>query len=355
MDGDNDLEVYVPHDIEELEAVGSTDAVAVLAQIDRIDGYTTGDGDWTGTRRYRMARHPEPGTGSELLADLGELDMGDPQTLSDFLLWGAQTAPADRYLVVLWDHGDTWSAAAQPPPSIASDDTSGSVISIADGELAAALQPFVQEHGPIDLISFDACSMASWEVAHMLSPYAEVLNAAETTVGAEGLDYAAFLTQLNADPGMEALALSVEMGQQAVDLGEWTWVTLDLAQLPAVSAAVDALAAELLAQPALLGAAAAARDAAESTDRVWHYWYLDLPSYLAQLDALGLGSPAAVQAALDATVVDYAHQEFVLGLGGMTIFTDLHPAALEDYRGAGATWSQDTRWDELLEAMGAAE
>src|SRR5688500_15670915 len=52
MDGDNDLEEYVVHDLNELEQVGSGDGINVVVQADRIPGYDDSDGDWTGTRRY---------------------------------------------------------------------------------------------------------------------------------------------------------------------------------------------------------------------------------------------------------------------------------------------------------------
>ena len=32
--------------------------------------------------------------------------MGDPETLSDFIRWGTQTYPANKYALVLWGHGD---------------------------------------------------------------------------------------------------------------------------------------------------------------------------------------------------------------------------------------------------------
>ena len=39
------------------------------------------------------------------LYDLGEKNMGLPSTLSDFLVWGIQSYPAEKYVLVLWNHG----------------------------------------------------------------------------------------------------------------------------------------------------------------------------------------------------------------------------------------------------------
>jgi len=39
------------------------------------------------------------------LQDLGVQNMGKPETLRDFIVWGQTAYPADRYILVLWDHG----------------------------------------------------------------------------------------------------------------------------------------------------------------------------------------------------------------------------------------------------------
>ena len=127
MNGDNNLEGYVTHDLNELEAGGEGGGVRVLVQADRSPGYDDSDGDWTGTRRYEIVGDDDLAQVTSPFEDLGELDMGDPAVLADFLAWGLATAPADHVLLALWDHGDGWTAApatAPPPPAISSDDTS---------------------------------------------------------------------------------------------------------------------------------------------------------------------------------------------------------------------------------------
>jgi hypothetical protein len=172
MDGDNDLEPLVPHDLDELERgmdVAGAD-VRVLVQADRIDGYSTRDGDWTGTRRYDIAPDAAPGVASPW-TDLSERDMGDPAELAEFLEWAHATSPTEHLAVVLWNHGGGFW--------IAQDDTSGSLITIT-GELQDALQPVIDTRGaPLDLVAFDACNMAEWELAHALAPQADVLVASE--------------------------------------------------------------------------------------------------------------------------------------------------------------------------------
>ena len=53
---DEILEEDIYFDLNELETVGSTDRVQIVTQIDRFNGAFSGDGDWTGTRRYFITK-----------------------------------------------------------------------------------------------------------------------------------------------------------------------------------------------------------------------------------------------------------------------------------------------------------
>ncbi len=63
------------------------------------------------TRRYLVTKNPSSNPtamSSTLMQDLGPTDMGLPQTLNSFITWGEQYAPAQHYLLDLWDHGSGW-------------------------------------------------------------------------------------------------------------------------------------------------------------------------------------------------------------------------------------------------------
>ncbi len=365
MDGDNDLELYVPTDLDEIEQAGSGDGVNVIVQADRIPGYATGDGDWTGTRRYYMEHHPERGVQTPVLEELGELDMGDPDTLSDFLMWAAENYPAERYALVLWDHGDIWSMAPTDavtegadevaPPSIASDDTSGSVISIAQGELGDALTPFVDQEGPIEVLAFDACLMASWEVAHSLQPYVNWMSASETYVGAEGVSYPEAITLIREDEAATGQELAADLTIRAVEQGlEDTWAAYDMDRVPALSEALDRYAAAVLADPGLFERVVAARDATGSMDPNYPNTYLDLGGFVGRSTAIpGLETAGAeVESAMAEALSTWRTEERWSWATGYTVFAELNAQALTVYTsGAGTSWARDTRWDEMLTAM----
>jgi len=44
-----------------------------------------------------------------VVESVGEVDMGDPQTLIDFVTWAVQKYPAQKYALILSDHGGGWT------------------------------------------------------------------------------------------------------------------------------------------------------------------------------------------------------------------------------------------------------
>ena len=89
---DEVLEQDIFTDLNEAELVGSSDAVTVVAQMDRYDGGFDGDGDWTTVKRFLVMQDDDlTALGSEEIEDLGELNSGDPQTLVDFAVWAMTT------------------------------------------------------------------------------------------------------------------------------------------------------------------------------------------------------------------------------------------------------------------------
>jgi len=67
--------------INEMEKSSLPSSINIIVQIDRIDGYDSSNGNWTTTRRYKITHDTNTSTiGSQLIQDMGELNMGDPQT-----------------------------------------------------------------------------------------------------------------------------------------------------------------------------------------------------------------------------------------------------------------------------------
>jgi len=97
LDGDNDLESYVASDItSEFAMPGSSADVKVLVLADRINGYDTNSGNWTSTKLFYVT-NGILADAAHAVADWGERNMGDPQTLIEFVTWCKANYPADHY------------------------------------------------------------------------------------------------------------------------------------------------------------------------------------------------------------------------------------------------------------------
>src|SRR5262245_40671056 len=97
MSGDNNLEEFIAKDIEtELAPTGSSANVQVVALADRGPGYDRSHGDWQSTKLFHVTPGLTALPGNEV-ADWGERNMGDPQTLVDFVTWSKTNYPADHY------------------------------------------------------------------------------------------------------------------------------------------------------------------------------------------------------------------------------------------------------------------
>ena len=134
MDGDNNLEGAGIADINEMEEVGSTNDINIVVQFDRTPGWDSTNGDWNTTRRYYIEQDTDTSTiSSTLISDLGELNMGDPNTLSNFVIWAIQNYPADHYALIIWDHGSGWkSEDINFAKSCCEDETDGDELTITE-------------------------------------------------------------------------------------------------------------------------------------------------------------------------------------------------------------------------------
>lgn len=359
MNGDNELESAALGDLNEMERVGSTDAVHVLVQLDRSEGFDEGEGDWSGARRFRVEPDADArAIGSPALADLGPTDSGDPRTVVDFVAWAAERFPAERYALVLWDHGWGWSFAPDGRPAltkgISSDYATGNDISVAEGELAVLLAGAREALGqPLSLLGFDACLMASWEVAHASSGYAGVMVASQDYEDADGWPYDAVLADLVAAPETSAAGLGGLIALRFSESRDSTQSAVDLERLQQLDDALDGVAAALLERedPGVeLDAAAAASldfEGGWGSDR-------DL-GHLLELLEQGASSPeieaaaVAARSALDEVVL----ANFTVGRGvddanGLSIYAPTRGEVDELY--LQGIWSERTRWDDLLVA-----
>ena len=213
---DKILEKDIFVDLNEAERVGSSDRVKIVSQIDRYAGAYSGDGNWSGTRRYYITQDNDLNAiNSQVAQELGEVDMANGQSLVNFVQWSVANFPADHYVLILSDHGMGWPGGWSDPDPGGSDSGRSPLASrlgpnIYLNELDQALLQSRQAAGidKFEIIGMDACLMAQLEVMAALQPHAHYAVSSEETEPSLGWAYASFLGDLVTNPNMDGAQLS---------------------------------------------------------------------------------------------------------------------------------------------------
>ena len=208
---DKVLEKDIYIDLNEAERIGSTERVNIVAQVDRYRGGFNGDGNWTSTKRFYVTQDDDLNrVGSQEIADMGELNMSDGETLVDFVAWAVEAYPADRYALILSDHGMGWPGGwSDPDPNVRPRTNIPLAGAMGDQlylqEIDEALGEIRSRTGieKLDLIGMDACLMSHIEVFTALAPHARYAVASQETEPALGWAYTGFLYDLVRDPAMD--------------------------------------------------------------------------------------------------------------------------------------------------------
>lgn len=185
-------------DIEEIMEVTLPENVKIVLQPGGAKGW--GSNMINPNRTQRFVYDSE---GMHKVYDGHLSNMGNPQTLADFLTYCEEEHPADHTMVLFWNHGG--AAFGYGYDSIFLDDC------LTLAEMRAAFDQVYdldEENPPVDVIGFDACLMASMEVAESLNGVASYLVACEETEPGNGWDYTDFLNRLAENPRMNPLQLS---------------------------------------------------------------------------------------------------------------------------------------------------
>jgi cysteine peptidase C11 family protein len=325
---DTNLEPFMVADVNELGEVGSTGDLHVREFMDRSAEYGEDElldqGDWVGARVLDLG---EPGT-SELVEDLGDVDSADPEVLASFIADGLEAHPAGHYALIISDHGASW-------PGIGPDEGSDfDVLDLAD--LTAGISQGLEQAGvdKLDLLGFDACLMASYEVASAVAPLADRLVASQELEPGHGWDYRT-LQMLADDPEASAddfgAALLDGFEAQAQEQGTQEQITLamiDLTAMDVVDEAVSAFAGALAEDAAGVGPAVGRSQAStlgfgKNPDQAQDSHLSDLG-----LLAVAIGDAApdaaeeadAVVDALDEAVLDEVFGTATAGATGLSIY-----------------------------------
>jgi len=197
ISGETSSESFAIRIIDRLEKGGGSSAdINVIALLDRIAGYDTTNGDWTTARIYEVTDEVQNNViDSTLKVELGEVNMGEPDTLEDYLDYCFTNYPANYYCLNLWGVGDAyfgcmWDGGYTP------DDPH-----LSCHELGSAIGQATSAHGEfLDIIVLDITYMSAFEMAYELRNYCDYYISTEDST--LDLDYEAIITELNANPDM---------------------------------------------------------------------------------------------------------------------------------------------------------
>ena len=174
------------------------------------------------------------------------VNMGEADTLSEFLQYGYDNYKTDHYALICWDHG------GGPISGYGNDELFGyDCLEFDELKLAMDNSPF-NENNKLDWIGFDACLMASIEIADLFSHYADYLIASEETEPGCGWDYS-FLSTINETSSSTKIAKSIIDSYENYILEntsvlyqpDMTLSCMKLSEIQAVTEAMDALFVKL--------------------------------------------------------------------------------------------------------------
>ena len=392
LDADNNLEPYGLMDLAEMEAVGSVDGINVVVLMDT----------YTAIPKTHWYVLDGPNESHVVLDEFGvyqstcdckliaggcpdELNMGDPETLKTFVATAMDKAPADHYMIDLWDHGGGWYG-------LCTDDTGNetgvrdslSLDEMANG-IANGIAAALEDREKLDIIASDACFMGTIEVAYECRNIGEYMVASVTTVPGFGWDYTMFLDYVHAieedrtaslvcDATVNAYVDSYEIYCAGAGIGGYPYVSCSKMVLGEFDAlvgvgediGVDKLSDKLLELVADYSYRGAIESAESRTPQIQFmgeiFPFADLGSLLL---LLGEKIPEELGTLTDETfkllsaavpywrsITTEGGAEACINTYGISIYFTQSVEKYRDYYGAeerGIDFALDTNWDEFLD------
>ena len=231
-------------DLNELLEVQLPENVTVVIE-------TGGAAEWQNDQvdASKLQRWVYTSDGLELVDEQDTADMGDAQTLQDFLEFASENYPADKTAVTFWNHGGGSVSGA-------AFDELHDYDSLDLTELYQAFNavwPADKENPSLELVGFDTCLMATVDVAATFQNFAKYLVASEETEPGNGWLYSGWAGALAESPAMDGQELGTvicdtyyEGCQEAGTEDQTTLSLTDLTQLTPLLDAYEAFGQEAL-------------------------------------------------------------------------------------------------------------
>jgi hypothetical protein len=284
------------------------------------------------------------------------VDMGLPETLRDFVSWGQTYFPADRTILIIWNHGSGWRRGMPEPPNraVSFDDETGNAIQT--WQLNQALGS-----ANLELLAWDASLMQMLEVAYEVRTKVPLVVGSEESPPGEGYPYDLIFAKFRDNPDLPTRELAKEfvnamLAVPAYKSRKITQSVLETAALDPLAQAVSQLADALLAhQGNIAPQVQSARNLTQSYSQTSTRYYRDLYDLTLKLDGQPdmpadiLAANAQVRHAIGNVIVFEGHNDLSPGSHGISV--DFSPGSTfgvyaQDYGLLG--FAAATNWDEWL-------
>ena len=216
-------------DIMEMLEVELPENVQVVIETGGAYGWQN---DWVDPNY--LERYVYSSNGMELIEQQSLANMGDPDTLHDFLTFCKENYPADHQAVLFWNHGGGSVAGV-------AFDENYNYDSLTLDEMYDAFSDVYEvsiNDQPFELVGFDACLMATIDTAFTFMDVAKFMVASEETEPGNGWYYTGWLQELADHPEMNGAQLGKAICDSYVEGCEMEWtedsVTLSVTDLSAV-------------------------------------------------------------------------------------------------------------------------
>lgn len=168
-------------DIDELLAADIPEQVNVVLE-------TGGAAKWHshGIANDKLQRYIIKDHALQLVDELENQSMGNVNTFMDFLSWGRAAYPAERNLLVIWDHGGNATEGVCYDENYGFNGLKQSDFRFLQDQEGAAE---IFADGRMDMVIFDTCLMGNIETASWIQDYYHYMIASEVIIPGNGLDY----------------------------------------------------------------------------------------------------------------------------------------------------------------------
>lgn len=266
--GDNNLEPWAVADLEEMEKIGSKNGVNIVVLMDTFSYFDCG-AHWyyiePGSDHVDVESDRNDCDCDEICGGCpGELNMASGAVLQYTVKTAVEEYPADKYMVVLWNHGGGWKGVCYDDSSELLNGVYTDRLSTNEtADALAAVEKEITTTGidtdfELTMLSYDACLNGMIEVVYENRNVAKYMTASITLIPVQGYPYDKVLENLTKLPRLS----DVEFGKKIVDAyveyytmcagngieyyGDAQLSLFDLSKAQALGDAVDALATELI-------------------------------------------------------------------------------------------------------------